>query len=94
MKFVGDTSCVESCYPDHTLEDLMIAEKPSGKVRIRNGSGDGNGMIEVSVDGVWGIVCYANRFVANLVCQELGYESGTILKSISVYRKFYSGALT
>lgn len=94
MKFLGDTSCVESCYPDHSLEDLMAAEKPSGKVRVANGSDDRDGMIEVLVDGVWGIVCYANRFIANLVCQELGYESGIILKSRSTYSKLYSGALT
>lgn len=94
MKFLGGTSCVEECYPDHTLEDLMKAEKPSGKVRIVNGSDGQDGMIEVSVNGVWGIVCYANWFAANLVCQELGYESGSVLTSRSVYSKLYSGTLT
>lgn len=89
MKFLGGTSCVEGCYPDHTLEDLMKAEKPSAKVRIENGSDAQHGMIKVSMDGVWGFVCYATRFIANLVCQELGYESGIMLTSRLLYGKLY-----
>ncbi len=76
FNFSVNTSCVGTCYPDHTLEDLMNAEKPSGNVRLANGSNSLEGFIQIKKNNEWGVLCYASGFVPNLVCQELGYQGG------------------
>ena len=80
FNFSGNTSCVGTCYPYHKLEDLMNAEEPSGSVRLVNGSKSLEGFIQIKKNNEWGVVCYANAFVSNLVCQELGYQGGTFVR--------------
>ncbi|XP_028407122.1 antigen WC1.1-like [Dendronephthya gigantea] len=83
--FLRDTSCVDSCYPDRTLEDLM-RNKPPASVRLINGSNPREGFIQLKKnDGAWGNICYMNIFVRNLVCQELGFQSASILRSAVAY---------
>ena len=67
---------MEKCYPHHALEDLVTNEVPETRVRLINGSNPREGFIQFKTDdGKWANLCYANRFMANLVCQELGFQN-------------------
>ena len=53
----------------------MNVEKSSGNVRFVNGSNSQEGFVQVKKSKEWGVICYSNHFVMNLVCQELGFQS-------------------
>lgn len=74
--FLNNTKCVDDCYPDYTLPDLLPSDGPNHKVRLRDVTQEYEGRPEVFRDGRWGQVCYLSGFSVNLICQELGYQSG------------------
>ncbi|CAB4037707.1 deleted in malignant brain tumors 1 -like, partial [Paramuricea clavata] len=90
--FLRGSTCVETCYPDHTLEDLMGGETPSGNIRLVNGSNDREGFIQMRTKSQnnykWGIICNTNQVITTLVCQELGFQSGSLVR----YNRLYSFA--
>jgi hypothetical protein len=78
--FLDDTKCIESCYPDYTLEDLMGTKNPSENIRIINGSNAREGFVKVKRDKDWGLICYVNQFIVTLICHEFGFQSGRFLR--------------
>jgi hypothetical protein len=82
---------VETCYPDHTLEDLMSGESPSGNIRLVNGSNDQEGFIQIRTTSQnnykWGMICNTNQIITTLVCQELGFQSGRFVQYKRIYCK-------
>lgn len=93
MIILGDTSCVDTCYPDHSLEELVRNKVSETTVRLTNGSSPLEGFIQLKKDDKWVDICYANVHVCNLVCQELGYHSGRLVRGVTAfYRKLNSDA--
>ena len=58
----------------------MNVEKPSGNVRFANGSNGQEGFVQIKKNKEWGVICYGNPFIINLVCQELGFQSAKSMK--------------
>ena len=75
-------SCVGTCYPDHSLEDLRIGTntieltKNTRNIWIANGSSINEGLIYLQYNGQPVILCYASQFIANLACLEMGFQGG------------------
>lgn len=75
---------MDTCYPDYSMEDL---EKPSVEIRLVNGSNNREGFILVKKENRLGILCTTNYFVIDLVCQELGSQSGRLIRHGNYYGK-------
>ena len=71
MFFSEGELCVDDCYPEHKLSDLIKqTKKPS--IRLINGTRNHEGFVEIFRDGQWHPLTLG-RFEANIVCQELGF---------------------
>ena len=60
---------------------LSVLVHASSKVRLTNGDKTGDGRVEVSIDGEWGLVCGDNfdQRDAHVICKQLGYsEDATV----------------
>ena len=56
-------------------------------VRLRDGTSEDNGRVEICVDGVWSSICYDQwtDIEASVVCFELGFSSQGIIGYIKNY---------
>ncbi|XP_061193442.1 deleted in malignant brain tumors 1 protein-like [Saccostrea echinata] len=72
----------------HSEDAGAICILPSQSIRLRNGKSANEGIIEVSINGVWGAVCDTawDNQNAKVACRSLGYSGGVAITS-SVFGK-------
>ena len=66
------------CYSMLLLNNLALAnECTDGSIRLRGGSTELEGRVEICVEGRWGTVCDSgwDSRDADVVCRQLGYPS-------------------
>lgn len=70
---------MDSCFPDYSLDDLTKTSHRN--VRLVNSSSSYEGQLMVKHQGKWGYMCELTAYQVKIVCQELGYVSGTAMNS-------------
>ena len=83
--------CVDDCYSDYSLTELIKLDQSSQNVRLVNGSSSYEGVVEAYHGEQWAGFCSLTYFQANLVCQELGYEGVTKILFKAVESSVASG---
>ena len=58
-----------------------MQEDKSPNVRLINGSTNHEGFIQVKIDDDgWKLICARDTFIITLVCQELGFQGGQLIR--------------